>query len=67
MMNGILISSLDGGKLLYSHNFVPCFGLDAAGENSLQLSSSMFALYQMSGNGLNFIKKVILSFKLQFL
>lgn len=63
-MNGIVISSLDGGLLFYERAYAPNYGLNGQEVNSLQLSSSLYAVYRISqgesneSTGLSWIVKV---------
>jgi hypothetical protein len=61
-MNGLVISSLSSGILLFSEEYKENFGLDNAGRDAMQLSSSLFALYKNSqtvhSKSLTYIKQV---------
>ena len=63
-MNGIVFTSLEGGILLYEKSYVANYGLGSDEINALQLSSSLYAVFQISqgenneSSGLNWITKV---------
>lgn len=63
-MNGIVITSLEGGILLYERSYVPNYGLGSQEINALQFSSSLYTVYRISqgeqneSSGLHWILKV---------